>query len=417
MSNGHKGVVLSARNTSRKTTVAGGVSVLFTQYTAQRSGAPLSGLSIVRGLVERGWIARTAFGVDGDLAGAYRDAGSQVMHLSHGQWLVGSTGRQAAKRWWREFEYMRNFVRLIRETRPDVVYVNTLTGLAPALAARWCRVPCVWHIRELFDDVGGEMRPPWPGGKRLVAKLVDRLADRIIVISQAVQDNVLGETAREKTVIVPNAVEERFFAPPVNQQAARRQFGLDPRRPVVGVPGTLRPVKGHAWFLDAAAIVAANVPGCQFAVTGDGTEQYKMALAAQVRELGLDADVRFVGTVTDMPQFLAACDVVCIPSRSEAFGRVAIEAFACGVPVVTSAVGGLTEIVTHGETGLLVEYGKRDDLARAIMTLLENPDLRARLATAARDEAKARYHESVYQSRIVAMVEQVLQRNVRDGDD
>lgn len=363
---------------------------------------------IIRGFVQRGWQVTTAFAVDGELITDYKRAGSNVVLVPHGQWLTGGSRKQAAIRWWRELKFREQFERLIRSCNPNIVYVNTMMGLAPAWAARRCRIPCVWHIRELFDDVGGEMRPPRPGGKPLAAFLIDHLASEIICLSHAVQENVLGGRGFGKTTVVPNAVDNRFFEARPNRIVCCRQFGLDPSKPVIGVPGTLRPVKGHRFFLNAAQLVIARFPTCQFSISGVGDQSHTEELHSYVKHLGLERNVRFIGNVRDMRTFFGACDIACIPSRSESFGRTAIESFACNVPVIASAVGGLREIISHGETGLLVEYGRPMDLADAILKLLMNRDLAIRLAVNARRVADREYREKIYQQRIYSLINRVL---------
>jgi len=382
--------------------------LLFAQYTAQPSGSPISGLIIVRRLVQEGWKVLAAFGVDGGISDSYRRAGCDVVIAPHGQWLAGGTGMRAVKRWWREFNYRRGFVQLIRQFQPSVVYANTLMGLAPALAARRCGVPCVWHVRELFDDVGGEMRPPWPGGKRLVASQLTWLSNRIVCISRAVRDNVIPNQACDKTLIIPNAVDNSFFNPALDRSACCSELDLDPQRPVIGVPATLRPVKGLPFFLESAAAVLQQFPGVQVAITGDGSSEYKRELQTCVKRWGLNTHVRFLGTVADMFTFYCACDVICVPSRSESFGRGAAESFACGIPVVASAVGGLREIVSDGDTGLLVEYGRPQELAHAILRILTDRELAKRLAANARRKAETEYRESTYQNRIMEVIDSVV---------
>jgi glycosyltransferase involved in cell wall biosynthesis len=111
-----------------------------------------------------------------------------------------------------------------------------------------------------------------------------------------------------------------------------------------------------------------------------------------------------------MPAFYRACDLVCIPSRAESFGRTAIEAFAAETPVVATAVGGLQEIVTDGETGLLVEYGETEELAEAMGRLLERPDLREEMAERARQVGEMKYHERVYKVQVANLISHLCSR-------
>ncbi|MBC7351516.1 MAG: glycosyltransferase family 4 protein, partial [Thermogutta sp.] len=110
----------------------------------------------------------------------------------------------------------------------------------------------------------------------------------------------------------------------------------------------------------------------------------------------LNGHVVFLGTVSDMAVFYRACDVVCIPSRSESFGRTAIEAMAVGTPVVATRVGGLGEIINDGETGLLVEYGVIEGFRQQLNCVLLDGQFRLKLAGAAKDECGLKYSRARY---------------------
>jgi len=376
---------------------------LFIQPTAKPSGSPTSGLMVVEVLQGLGYQVHAIFAWDGSMRGDYEAAGCTTEILPHGQWLAGGPRHRRLRRWLRDWSAARRIARRIEKLRPRVVYVNTLTGLSGALAAKWRRVPCIWHVRELFDDVGGEMHDPWPGGRAAVRRCLARLADRVVVISEAVRENVLGPACRNKTVLLPNAVDDRFFDVSLSQDEARRRLGLPSDRPIIGVPGTLRPVKGQDFFLEALPAVVARVPNVLAAITGDGDPRYRDRLMGMVASAGLDSHVRFLGTVDDMPAFYRACDVICVPSRSEPFGRVAIEAMAAGTPVVATAVGGLAETIRDGQNGLLVPFGQANELAQALLGLLNDADLRRRLLQAGHDDAQRLYTRRNY-SKIIRQV-------------
>lgn len=383
-------------------------TALFIQYDAQPGGSPISGLMVVKALEQAGWRVEAVFASPGPMTLQYEELGCRVHILPHGQWLGGGTTWRRVRRSGRDLKAAAGFVRLMRRLRPELVYINTLTGFAAAAAARWLRIPTVWHVRELFDDAGGEMHPPALGGKRLARMLVSRLPERIVVNSRAVAENVLGSADHPKLTVLPNAVSDRFFEPHASPEECRRRLGLPIGVPIVGVPGTLRPVKGHPWFLEAAARVAASLPVCHFAICGEGTAAYRQELQEQVRRLGLEERVHFVGTVADMRDFYRALDLACVPSRAEPFGRVVVEAFAAGVPVVASAVGGICETIEDGVTGLLVEHGDVEGLTSAVLRLLNDAGLRECLATQARREAEDRYREQVYADRILAVVNKAV---------
>ena len=386
---------------------------LFIQLTAKPSGSPISGLMVVQALRELGAQVHAIFAQDGSMRADYEDAGCTTEILPHGQWLAGGPKHRRLRRWLRDWQAARKMVRRIDQLRPQLVYVNTLTGFAGALAAKWRKIPCIWHIRELFDDVGGEMHDPWPGGRWAVRRLLERLATRIVVISEAVRENVLGNSCREKTVLIPNAVDDQFFDVTISQAEARRLFGLPLDRPIIGVPGTLRPVKGQDFFLRAMPGVVARVPQVLAVLTGDGDANYRRSLEHFIEEAKLQNHVRFLGTVTNMPAFYRACDVICIPSRSESFGRAAIEAMAVGTPVVATRVGGLAEIIENGKTGLLVGYGASGELVGSLLTFLCQQGPKDAIVRAARKKAQDQFDGRRFKDRLCKLVETLI---VATGD-
>jgi len=167
-------------------------------------------------------------------------------------------------------------------------------------------------------------------------------------------------------------------------------------------------MKGHPFFFDAVAPLLRERPELRVAVTGEGTDAFTTRLEEQIRDLGIADQVEMLGWVEDMPAFYRACDLVCIPSRAESFGRTAIEAFAAGTPVVATAVGGLQDIVTDEETGLLVPYGDKEALAGAVRRLLGDAGLWEEIAEAARREGEEKYHERVYKERIRTLVAETV---------
>ena len=126
-------------------------------------------------------------------------------------------------------------------------------------------------------------------------------------------------------------------------------------------------------------------PGVKLLLVGDGPDRLPAETLA--RELGVYADVRFLGKQEPVEEILSIADVMLLPSGSETFGLAALEAMACGVPVVSSDIGGLPELNVHGETGFLCPLGDVDALTAATRRILEEPGLHERMAEAARRRA------------------------------
>jgi glycosyltransferase involved in cell wall biosynthesis len=365
---------------------------------------------VVSGLMEEGYEVHAVFGSDGPMAKQYRDLGCSVQFLPHGQWLRGGSGLRSLRRWIVEAAAVRRFRALLKHIGPDLVYVNNLTGIAAVAAARLVGIPSIWHIRELFEDVGGEMHIP-AGGKALTQTLVRHLPTRIIAISQGVAQNVIGAPLPSQVCVIPNAVSDTFFEEDRSPAACRTMLRLPTGAPIVGVPGTLRPVKGHDFFLGAAPRVRQVIPDCHYAITGTGSADMLRRLTKQVQDAGLEDRVHFLATVGDMSAFYRACDVICVPSRSESFGRTVIEAFAVGSPVVATSVDGIRETVENERTGLLVPYGDAPALAASLVRVLTDRGLAARLAAAGRQKAEKCYHERMYRERIRNVVREVISRD------
>jgi glycosyltransferase involved in cell wall biosynthesis len=169
---------------------------------------------------------------------------------------------------------------------------------------------------------------------------------------------------------------------------------------VAGI-GRLVPLKGFDYLVHALAEAAKDDPRLRLVLVGDGSE--RTALADRATSLGVADRVNLVGAVAhdDVPEYLAAADVVVVPSIRfeglvDGLPNVALEAMAAGKPLVATRVGGLPELVHDGRNGLLVEEKSASELASAILGLVGDAGLRARLGAAARDEIRAeRSWESV----------------------
>lgn len=391
------------------------VRIMFVQYSANFSGSTVSGLMVAEALIEGGCHVDAVFAFDGPMIKQYEQAGCQTDMIAHGEWLRPGGRLRCLRRFARDTIAARQFTRLMRSRQVDLVYVNSLVGLAPILAARRCRIPSIWHLRELFDDVGGELRFPAIGGRRLVREAVRRLPDRGIAISHTVVDNVLGTNPGDRIAVIPNAVGQAFFEPLPAKPQCRRRLNLPQDVPLVGLPGTLRPVKGIPLFIDAAERLHRTEPACHFAITGHGSSEFEARMRGQVHDCGLDDRIHFVGTIQQMRDFYGSCDIICTPSRSESFGRTVVEAMALGVPLVATSVGGICETVTPEQTGILVPYGDAEKLAAALRRLLGDADLRQRLRLAGQATARKHYRGDVYQQRIRQAVDKVLRSRGHRG--
>jgi glycosyltransferase involved in cell wall biosynthesis len=155
------------------------------------------------------------------------------------------------------------------------------------------------------------------------------------------------------------------------------------------VVANLRPEKGHDVLMDAAVEVLRRYPGARFQLVGGGPERDRLMARAQAR--GMLHAFAFLGHQDDVPARLADADIFVLPSRSEAFPNAVLEAMASGLPIVSSGVGGILELIDDGTSGLLVPPGDARALADRLCRLMNDPAFASRLGNAARTEAHARY--------------------------
>ncbi|HEU5323053.1 MAG TPA: glycosyltransferase, partial [Methylomirabilota bacterium] len=202
--------------------------------------------------------------------------------------------------------------------------------------------------------------------------LVYRLAHRVIASGDAVAATVArGGVPAGRIVSIMPGVDTTRFHPGVSGAGVRAELGLG-TAPVVGLVANIRGSKGHRFFLEAAREVLGAVPTARFLVVGDGVGYDDVR--RRVRELGLEAAVHLTGFRRDVPEVMAALDVLVLPSvRSEATSQVVPQALAVGTPVVATRAGGLAEIVRDGETGRRVPPADPAALARAVLECLADP--------------------------------------------
>ena len=261
--------------------------------------------------------------------------------------------------------YSRRIVRLMRAEAVEVGHCNSIRSLLTlGLAARLARIPLIWHLR-LNLDLGW-----W---NRLALKL----ADRIIVVSDYLRQEFPSDISdSRKFVTVHNGVDVTAF------QSKGARFGeslaLEAGWQTVGSVGTLTPRKGQLDLLRAFTQVLCRRPSTKLVMVGgtDGPDgdAYAERLRKYVSAEKLDEHVTFTGWRSDVASILCQLDLLVLPSFNEGLPRAVLEAMALGLPVVATNVGGTSELVVDGQTGLLVPAGDPDALATAIAAILDDPE-------------------------------------------
>ncbi len=307
--------------------------------------------------------------------------------------------------------------------RTDAIHANYwLSGMAGHALKHRLGIPLVSTFHTL-DRVKAEASPeefdPADPGRRARAEAEIIGCSDAILASCSVELDQLVElygADPSRVEIVAPGVDHAFFSPG-NKLQARRALGLAGDEPLLLFVGRIQPLKGTDVAVRTLAALGRSGRGARLAVVGGPSGPRGQAavatLHALVAELGLDGRVAFVPPQPHerLSTFYRAADVCLVPSRSESFGLVALEAAACGAPVVASAVGGLATLVDHGETGFLVEEGGVAAFAGYVAALLRDPGLVARLGEAAARRARA-YTWSLAAARLRRLYLDLTARNL-----
>lgn len=341
---------------------------------------------------------------------AVRRIGPGGERSSFGKWLM----TPAIVRW------------LMRHARSyDVVCCvdYRATGVAALLARRVTGHPVVFqaqttgvlsgdNVDPLLRSAGIDTAGPIAHAVKRPIRALYRGADAFACISRDIERETLAcGVPRDRVSYLPNAIDMTHFRPaePGERDRLRQELSLPAGRSVCLFVGRLSREKGvldllEAWRLlqpsDALLVMAGP------AMTGHAWDAAAPGRAFVERH-GLTESVRFVGPLTDVAPMLKAADLVVQPSHFEALGLSAIEALACGVPLVASAVGGLLDFVVDGENGRLCPPQDPHALAACIGELLSDPGARARLASRARESVLQEYDERVVFGRMRALFDRL----------
>jgi len=198
-----------------------------------------------------------------------------------------------------------------------------------------------------------------------------------------------GGCPAPKVRVIPNGVDVERFHPRWPSQALRRELGLEPRAPVVGVVAALRPEKNHSLFLQVAARIRRKMPAARFVIVGDGPE--RRTIERLVAELSMGDAVHLLGSRSDVAEVLSLFDVFLLTSHMEANPVSLLEAMASEIPVVAPRIGSVPETVIDGRTGLLSEPGDAEGTAQKVLALLADRPRAETMGRAGREAVIGRW--------------------------
>ena len=356
-------------------------TVLHTESSPGLGGQEIRTLNEARWTGERGWRVIVAGQPDGRFVTRAQAAGLETASVRMRRaWDVAAVAR---------------LVRLIRRERVSLVHTHSsVDGWVGGLAARAAGVPVV-RTRHVSIRIRRGFNPVYTW-----------LADRVITSGEAIRRILLGAgVPAERVVAIPAGVDLASFAFRGRSPETVESFGLSP--PVIGSVAMFRGSKGHAHLLDAFARVRAAHPRATLLLVGDGIR--RSWVEGLAREAGLGDAVVFTGFRSDVPALLGAMDCFALAStRTEGVPQSLLQAFAAGVPVVASEVGGVPEVVRDGVTGVLVRQASGEALAEAIERVLSDGAGASRRAHAARALVEERFSHAAAITRLLDLYGELL---------
>jgi glycosyltransferase involved in cell wall biosynthesis len=360
---------------STSASTPGAIRIAFVMHVMQVAGAEVLVAETIRALGNR--LDPVIFCLDaiGPLGEALQSQGVPVV----------SFGRRPGYDWRVAWQMARE----LRRRRIQVIHAHQYT---PFFYSALARVLAGGRPRLIFTEHGRH----YPDVVRPVRRHVNRwLLSHLVTQTNAVcafSATALREVDGFSGVqvgVIENGIQLDRYAGHLDSTLARQRVGVPADRRYIVNVARLHPVKDQATLIDGFRVVAPAHPDVDLLLAGDGP--LRAELEQRVRQLNLGDRVHFLGVRDDVPSVLAAADVFCLTSVSEAASLTLLEAMGSGLPVVVTNVGGNPEIVRDSVEGLLVPRGDANAVGRALLQILDDPGLAARLGAAGAERVRQLY--------------------------
>lgn len=314
----------------------------------------------------------------------------------------------------------------------DLIHAhNGIPGLAALLASRVRGIPFVFtnhtpytsvHHKIASESTG--LRSRFEDFQVALEKFCARNASRVIATSGKVKEGLLSIGVSEnKLFLVPNGAEtQKFQQDSTKAKEVREKFRLEGNAIILYV-GRIVKYKGLDYLVDSASRIVQKHPDVKFVVVGPVSYYSANVLTPYYQKLKRKIDKRqlsnyflFTGAVDeeDLIGFYSACDLLVLPSLSEGFGMVLVEAMSCGKPVIGSRIDGIVDVINHGEDGYLVSPARPEEIASKVNHLLERPVERKRMGRTARKHVEEMFDWNILAPRIIEIYRDAIRENGKE---
>lgn len=280
--------------------------------------------------------------------------------------------------------WLRRFLALIREKQVQLIHAHEFDAIVHGtLAAALARVPIVATIH-------GKNYYWQTATRRTAYRLASRYAC-MVAVSEDLKGFVTERTGIPARLIrvIYNGIDSFPDVEPAKQLRLRSDIGLNGQDRIIGAVGSLYPVKGHRFLIEAMPAIIRDCPNARLLLVGRGDQE--VHLKEQVKKLGIERSVYFLGLRQDISTLLSIMEVFVLPSLSEGLSVATLEAMASARPVVATRVGGNPELVVDGETGILVPSEDSQALATGIADLLLDRPRARTLGEKGRERVEQRF--------------------------
>ena len=294
-------------------------------------------------------------------------------------------------------EAYRKIKQIIEEFQPDIVHTHAAkAGALGRKAAKACGVPVIVHTfhGHVFHSYFGK-------AKTLLYKIIERRLAKIstgIIAISPIQKEELSTThgicSANKIKVIPLGFDLLKFRENLEEKRGetRKKWKLEEDEVAVAIIGRLAPIKNHGLFLDAIEICAKRGVKARFFIVGDGQERTAIEQRAKELEKNYDLKIELTSWIKDIATFNAGMDIICLSSDNEGTPVSLIEAQASGVPVISTDVGGVKDILSEGETGFVIPKKNPEAFSEKLQFLIENKEIRLKMSQNGWNFVRDKFH-------------------------